>query len=72
MTWKDWCSWIGGAWDKDWKFRARPRQPKMKTVKMLAYLDARAELRWMADEPASSGWTRIPAQDIEIEIPEGV
>lgn len=51
---------------------ARPRQPVMRKVKMLCWLDSEGELRWIESDQSPFGSIRIPAQDIEIEIPEGV
>ena len=34
----EWDEWNGSWWDDDYVFRGRPRQPKMKEVKLLAYL----------------------------------
>ena len=64
-----WIPWDGTVWRNFMKYRARPRQPKLRKVKMLAYLDTNAELRWRGDPAASAQWIRIPAQDIEIEVP---
>lgn len=68
-----WNSWGGQVWQDDINFRARPRQPKMRKVKMLCWLHEN-ELYWLADGVVTDCkyWIRILAQDIEIEIPEGV
>ena len=70
---KEWTLWTGKGWYADQRYRARPRQPKMKKVKMLCWLHEN-ELYWLADGVVTDSkfWIRIPAQDIEIEIPEGV
>ena len=68
---EDWRKWDGGDWRSYWKFRARPRQPKMRKVKVEAYL-SEYELRWLniaAGNKPAPHWIRIPAQDIEIEVP---
>ena len=69
-----WSKWMQCAWNTSWKFRGRPRQPKMKKAKMLCWVDNENELRWVreGDMYIQNTWIRIPAQDIEIEIPEGV
>ena len=46
--------------------------PKMKKVRMLCWINSRAELVWREESWPLDAATRIPAQDIEIEIPEGV
>jgi len=69
----EWIHWAGAGWFIGNKYRARPRQPKMKKVKMLAYWRS-GQLVWFQDDTeypeGSQFWIRIPAQDIEIEIPE--
>ena len=68
-----WYAWGGDKWTSGVMYRARPRQPKMKTVKMLAYL-LNGQLVWYQDNAGcpegNRFWIRVPAQDIEIEIPE--
>lgn len=67
-----WEEWKGTAWMDYMTYRARPRQPKMKKVKMLCWFDGFA-LFWRKESMnLDKQWIRIPAQDIEIEIPEGV
>ena len=67
---EEWEKWVESSWHVFMKYRGRPRQPKK--VKMLCYLDHGGELRWVRGKPARSDWIRVPEQDIEIEIPEGV
>ena len=65
-----WTPWAGEYWHTSWKFRARPRQPKMKQVKLLCYFDE-FELRWRKEDGiVSVNWVRVPAEDKTIEIPE--
>ena len=65
-----WEEWKGTAWMNYMTYRARPRQPKMKTVKMLCYFTG-LQIVWRAEDyQLLHGWSRIPAQDIEIEVPE--
>lgn len=67
-----WEEWKGTAWMNYMTYRARPRQPKMKKVRMLCWTDGET-LFWNADHlPVPGEWTHISTQDIEIEIPEGV
>ena len=71
----EWVSWFGEYWEKDWRFRARPAQPKMKQVKMEAWLSGSRELRWFHEDAETpmlqtSKWTRVPTEDKVIEIPE--
>ena len=64
-----WTPWAGEYWHTSWKFRARPRQPKMKQVKMLCWF-AGNELHWYGEDVALCGCTRVPFEDKVIEIPE--
>lgn len=66
-----WRTWMGGAWQDDWLFQARPRQPKMKKVKLFGYLTNSGMLMQVTEDYASAGyWTRVPSEDEEIEVPE--
>ena len=67
-----WEEWKGSAWMNYMEVRARPRQPKMKKVKMLCYYNGGSLLWVNEDTYMHSRCIYIPAQDIEIEIPEGV
>lgn len=65
-----WESWKGTAWMNYMGYRARPAQPKMKKVRMLAYTDCQA-LMWRGEDvELPSCWVRVPAEDKEIEVPE--
>ena len=65
-----WYKWDGEYWASDSPYRARPRQPKMKKLKMLCYLIG-GRLDWFHNDYGSSdGWIRIPSEDKEIEVPE--
>ena len=70
-----WNVWPQRGWNIQGKYRARPRQPKLRKVKMLAYWRS-GQLVWFQDDTeypeGSQFWIRIPAQDIEIEVPDGV
>ena len=64
-----WNVWPQRGWSIQGKYRARPRQPKMKKVKMLCWFDGFA-LFWRKESMnLDKQWIRLPAQDIEIEIP---
>ena len=67
----EWGRWLGCTWEHQWKYRARPRQPKMKTVKMLAYL-LNGQLVWYQDNAGcpegNRFWIRVPGEDRIIEI----
>lgn len=65
-----WCEWNYVEWEKKWKFRARPAQPKMKKVKLLAWLDA-DQLFWLRETSTSKfPAVRVPAEDKIIEVME--
>lgn len=67
-----WFLWAGDYWNTSMSFRARPRQPKMKKVKLLAYLDNNRELRRFVEWSSYSRttWIRQPHLDLEGEFPE--
>ena len=74
--------WKGEDWEAHWKFRGRPRQPKMKKmkkvkVKVLCYFSGsgiRYDLLENGEQHLSIkddlNWTRVPSEDKEIEVPE--
>lgn len=68
-----WLSWSQLVWSINGKYRGRPRQPVMRKVKMLCWVIG-DHLEWFQEGSSRPGhaWIRIPAQDIEIEIPEVV
>ncbi len=65
-----WQHWKECVWDADWQFRGRPRQPKMKEVKMECFLIDR-ELRWRDEGLSILGdWIRQPILDLVAKVPE--
>ena len=67
-----WYEWNGLYWDKDTKYRARPR-PKTKKVKSLCWRDKHGHLFWADETNGFVGkdiWQRFPAGDIEGEAEE--
>ncbi len=65
-----WLKWGATSWSQSFKFRARPQQPNMKKVKMLAYFDGVLLVWRNADYNLTDGrWVRVPAEDKEIEVP---
>ena len=67
---EEWYDWRGGDWSSNQMFRARPRQPKMKKVKMLCYLVNGEYLRWITTGHAARDYVRQPHLDMEAEVPE--
>lgn len=68
-----WEEWKGAAWMNYMNYRGRPRQPKMRTVKMQCWIDDSGELRWVREWwSPNHDWIRVPAEDKTIEIPENV
>lgn len=65
--------WTQRTWSKTYLFRARYPQPKMKKIKMLCYFFNNKYLAWYreGDIMHASQWIRIPAEDKEIEVPDG-
>ena len=64
-----WITWPQRGWTIQGKYRARPRSPKMKQVKMLCWF-AGNELHWYGEDVALCGCARVPSEDKTIEIPE--
>ena len=64
------ATWGGITWQKTFVFRGRPRQPKMKEVKMLCWF-ANGVLYWYsADESPREHWIRQPHLDMVAQVPE--
>ena len=69
-----WVDWDRYSWSSTWTFRGRPRQPKMRKLKLLCWFNG--SLNWYAaDEVLPSDdwirdWIRVPSEDKEIEIPD--
>lgn len=68
--------WRGKYWDTNCKFSARPAQPKMKKVKLLAFLGAPV-LQFVREDSIdlqiyakNTRWIRQPHLDLEEEVPE--
>lgn len=67
----EWAEWKGKVWQEDSFYRARPRQPKMETVKMECWIDDSGELRWVREWwSPKHDWIRVPAEDKTVEVPE--
>jgi len=65
-----WEPWFGEAWYRTVKWRGRPRQPKMKEVKMLCYFTS-DELVWLPQElQALQSWIRQPHLDMIAKVPD--
>lgn len=71
---RDWNPWSGGIWNADWKFRARPAQPKRNKVKILGWVNhmsgATMTTGSIPFDFEDSDWIRYPKLDDEIEVPE--
>lgn len=65
-----WKAWLGEQWNSFHIYRARPRQPVMKEVKMECFLIDR-ELRWRDEGLSILGdWIRQPHLDLIAKVPE--
>ena len=65
-----WEPWSGEYWLNSRKFRGRPRQPKMKEVKMECFL-IDGELRWRDENLSILGdWVRQPQHDLIAKVSE--
>jgi len=68
-----WSKWREEGWSNSWSFRGRPRQPKMKEVKMLCWRETRSgSLAWRQGSVdwTNAGWQRFPAGDLTGEVVE--
>ena len=66
-----WQLWDGSFWSSVGAFRARPRQPATKMIKMLCWF-INGQLNWLQEGTHASGpdWKHVPSEDKEIEVPE--
>ena len=64
---KYWSVWFGEYWDKDTLFRARPRKPATKKVKMLCFYNG-TTLFWHESGNGCFYRCRVPSEDKEIEV----
>ena len=64
-----WEEWYGTMWALNMQYRARPRQPKMKKVKLLCWFNGE-DLFWKPEDHPVVHWQRFPAGDIEGEVEE--
>jgi len=70
------ATWSGMAWQKSFTFRGRPRQPKMKEVKILSWIDPQGEFRRglegsnICKSAASGFWIRQPHLDMIAQVAE--
>lgn len=65
-----WAQWSGATWCSPDCFRGRPRQPKVKEVKMLCYYTS-DQLLWIpAELKAQKSWIRQPHLDMIAKVPE--
>ena len=64
--------WDGRHWNTGYLFRGRPRQPKMKEVKMLCYLFNDHYLIWNSEDKniTSLQMIRQPHLDMTAKVPE--
>ena len=63
-------AWKGSLWMQENFFRGRPRQPKMKEVKMECFL-IDGELHWRDENLSILGdWIRQPHLDLIAKVPE--
>ena len=67
-----WFPWDGNHWDKLMKYRARPRQPKTKKLKIYGYLDTVTGRTFTVVRGVSISGDAVPYPklDDEIEVPE--
>lgn len=65
----DYKAWNGVGWSSSWSYRARPRKPATKKIKMLCFFDGCLLLWQDKCYPIRDGrWKRIPSEDKEIEV----
>ena len=66
-----WEPWVETMWHELNQYRARPRKPKMKKVKMLCWF-INGHLNWLQEGNHTAGpdWKSVPSEDKEIEVEE--
>lgn len=65
-----WEPWFGEAWYRTVKWRGRPRQPKMKEVKMECWLCG-THLSWRFENTSTlKDWIRQPHLDMIAKVPD--
>ncbi len=65
-----WEEWNEKAWMSYQRYRGRPRQPKMKEVKIFCYYTS-DQLLWIpAELKAQKSWIRQPHLDMIAKVPE--
>jgi len=62
--------WQGKAWMHYMRYRGRPRQPKMKEVKMECWINSSAELVWREESFPLDRAIRQPHLDMVAKVPE--
>lgn len=69
-----WRTWAGGAWDSDWLFRCRPRQPKTKTITLRKALMKHGVNRYTnesdSDMSRCAGFVCWIGEPYTVEVPE--
>lgn len=72
FAFNEWGKWDRKSWNENWKFRARPRQPKVVTKKLCAWVGKNdgSLIYHFGSVALSSNWTRQPKLDLEAEFTE--
>ena len=65
-----WAVWEQATWNGGITYRGRPRQPKMKEVKMLCYFAGGILYWYSADESPREHWINQPHLDMIAKVPE--
>ena len=67
----EWNNWHAGIWRSDREYRGRPRQPKMKEVKLECWLVS-GRIEFLQEQTYKSGpsWKRQPHLDMIAKVPE--
>ena len=69
-----WIPWNGDSWNVEWYFRGRPKQPKTKTVKLVAYIMANGIFRWVEEgsmahkDVVATKLRRAPSEDKTVKV----
>jgi hypothetical protein len=67
---REYFAWSESAWDSSTFFRGRPRQPKMKEIKMECFL-VDGKLQWRSEYMSVlQSWIRQPHLDLIVKVPE--
>ena len=65
---KTWVPWNGENWSVGATYHGRPKQPKKRKIKLLAWYNG--SLNWYSEDDVlpSDDWYRVPSEDKTVEV----